>query len=178
MRSGADGAFNDAFLALCDTFPGKDRPRTIQATAAAVMKRYGDGGLAAKQLVNFISALYEVVGRKPRTGSLDVERGTQEGSLGKVWLYEVRGLPDRNRSTRKCQGHDRHARRAPSIPQRNGGPIRLNCKSWFLQSREKVRWMDLASLARATYRVPEVAKYCLNKASLVRLQCKTGLKAI
>ena len=34
------------------------------------------------------------------------------------------------------------------------------------------KWMGLASLAKATDRAPEVAKYCLNLAILARIQCK------
>ena len=36
------------------------------------------------------------------------------------------------------------------------------------------KWMSLASLARATDRAPEVAKYCLNKILLARLQRNTA----
>ena len=44
------------------TYPGKDRPRTTKAIAEAVMKRYDDGDLAAKQLADFTSAPYEAAG--------------------------------------------------------------------------------------------------------------------
>ena len=36
------------------------------------------------------------------------------------------------------------------------------------------KWRNLASLARATNRAPEVAKYCLNKALLARLPSQYG----
>ena len=61
LRSGAAKALNDRFLVLCDQYLAGNRPRTVQASAQAAIKRYGDGGLSAKQLADFMSAFYEAM---------------------------------------------------------------------------------------------------------------------
>src|SRR6266576_1695081 len=61
LRSGAVKAVNNAFLTMCNMYLGNNKPRTMQASAQAVIKRYEGGDLTAKQLADFMSAFYEAV---------------------------------------------------------------------------------------------------------------------
>lgn len=48
LRSGASKAVNDAFFILCNTYLANHRPRTMQDSAKAAIKRYDDGHLTAQ----------------------------------------------------------------------------------------------------------------------------------
>ena len=61
LHSGPHKAVNDAFRTFRGTYIGNDRPRTVQASSEAVIKRYGDRDLTAKQLADFTSAFYEAI---------------------------------------------------------------------------------------------------------------------
>ena len=61
VHKAANFKLNDAILIMSDTYLAKEKPRTMQATARAVIKQYDDGDLSAKQLAEFVSSFYEVI---------------------------------------------------------------------------------------------------------------------
>ena len=184
LRSGANKVVNDAFLALCDTYLGKGRPRTMQDIAKAVMGRYDGGALTAKQLADFISAFYEAIGdlqdasHEQAAWLSSMERKKDHwGKLGyKEYEDYLAAIDPHGKARAMIDMHRQTVRR-----KTNAIYAVEQCWAHSPELQELVsadegegKWMSLASLARATDRVPEVAKYCLNKVLLARLQRNTA----
>ena len=185
LHSGANKAVNDAFLTLYDTYLANDRPPTTQASAKAVMKQYENGNLTAKQLADLVSAFYKAIS--------DHQDVSQEQA---AWLSNVECTEDHWKKLGYLEYGDHltaidphgNARKMVNIHRENvrRKAIAINnvqeCWAHSPELRELVpanegdgKWRSFASLAKATDGAPEVAKYCLNKALLARLQCgKTG----
>ena len=189
LRSGAYKAVGDAFLAMCDTYLANDRPRTMQASAKAAIKRYDDGDLTAKQLADFISAFYEAISthqdvcQEQAAWLSGVERKKDHWKkLGYVEYEDYLSAIDPHGKARTMidMHHETVRRRthATNTVQEcwAGSPELLEL---LAVSDGESKWVSLAGLARATDRAPEVAKYSLNQAILTRIRSgKTGRGAV
>ena len=188
LHSGASKAVNDAFFTLYNTYLANHRPRTMQDSAKADIKRYDDGHLTAQQLADCMSAFYEAIS--------DLHEASQEQA---AWLSNV----ERQKDHWKKLGYleykhylvaiDPHGKARNMIDvyqdtvRRKTNAVDTVHESWtgspellelVAENEGENKWRNLSSLAKATDRAPEVAKYCLNLAMLTRIRSgKTGRSA-
>ena len=189
LRSGAYKAVSDAFLNMCETYLASDRPRTMQASAKAAIKRYDDGDLSAKQLADFISAFYEAISdhqdvcQEQAAWLSDVERKKDHWKkLGYAEYEDYLSAIDPQGKARNmiCMHHETVRRKTNAINTVRecwaGSPELLEL---LTMGDGESKWVGLAGLAKATDGAPEVAKYSLNQAILTRIRSgKTGRGAV
>ena len=152
----------------------------MQDSAQAAIKQYEDGDLTAKQLADFMSAFYEAisdhrdVGQEQAAWLSNMERIQDHWKkLGypEYWDY-LAAIDPLGKARNMINMHTQTVRR-----KTNAVNAKQECWAGSPELLELVTVNDgeskltnLASLAKATDRAPEVAKHCLNQAILARLR--------